>query len=59
MALNVVSKVNTRLKFLYRKKKFLQSQLRRLLRNALIQPDFDYACSVWYPNLNKIFRTKS
>ena len=38
MALNLVSKINTRLKFLYRKGKFLSPQLRRLLCNALIQP---------------------
>ena len=58
IALNVVSKINTRLKFLYRKNKILSLQLRRLLCNALIQPHFDYACSVWYPNLNKKFKTK-
>ena len=58
MALNVISKLNTRLKFLYRKNKFLSPQLRRLLCNALIQPHFDYACSVWYPSLNKKFKTK-
>ena len=58
MALTIVSKINTRLKFLYRKNKFLSPQLRRLLCNALIQPHFDYACSVWYPNLNKKFKTK-
>ena len=51
MALNVVSKINTCLKFLYQKSKFLSPQLRRLLFNALIQPHFDYVCSVWYPNL--------
>ena len=60
MALNIVSKINTCLKFLYQKKKnkFLSPQLRRLLCNALIQPHFDYACSVWHPNLNKKFKTK-
>ena len=58
MALNVVSKINTRLNFLYRKNKLLSPQLRRLLCNALIQPHFDYACSVWYPNLNKKIKTK-
>ena len=26
--------------------------------NALVQPQFDYACSVGYPNLNKKFKTK-
>ena len=51
MALTVVSKINTCLKFLYQKSKFLSPQLRRLLFNALIQPHFDYVCSVWYPNL--------
>ena len=52
MALNVASKINTLLN------KFLSPQLRRLLCNALIQPHFDYACSVWYPNLNKKIKTK-
>ena len=60
MALNVVSKINICLKIPYRKEKFLSPQLRRLLCNALIQPHFNYACSVWYhnPNLNKKFNTK-
>ena len=58
MALNVVSKINTRLKFLYRKDTFLSPQLRRLLCNALIQPHFDYSCSVWYPNLKKKIQNK-
>ena len=58
MALNVVSKINTRQKSLYRKNRFLSPQLRRLLCNAFIQPHFDYACSVCYPNLNKKFKTK-
>ena len=52
MALNVASKINTLLN------KFLSPQLRRLLCNALIQPHFDYACSVWYPNFNKKVKTK-
>ena len=50
MALHV--KVNARLKFLYRRRKFLTNPLRRLLCNAMIQPFFDYASSVWYPNIN-------
>ena len=35
------------------KKKFLTYSLHRLLCNALIQPHYDYACSAWYPSLNK------
>ena len=53
MASKVLGKINGRLKFLYRKQHFLNSSLRRLLANALIQPHFDYACSAWYANLNK------
>ena len=57
MALNVVSKINIRLKFLHQKDKFLSPQLNRLLCNVLMQHHFDYAWSVWYPNLNKRFKT--
>lgn len=58
MALNVLSKINSRLKFLYRKNRYLTLPLRRLLCNALIQPHFDYACSAWYPNLSKNLKKK-
>ena len=53
MAAKVLNTVNNRLKFPYRKQKFLSLSLRRLLCNALIQPHFDYACAAWYPLLNK------
>ena len=53
MAAKVLNTVNNRLKFVYRKQKFLSLSLRRLLCNALIQPHFDYACAAWYPLLNK------
>ena len=58
MALQVIKKINTRLRFLYRKNRFLSQPLRRLLCNAIIQPHFDYACSAWYPNLNKSLKKK-
>ena len=38
MALNVIDKVNSRLKFLHRQNRFLTPPLRRLLCNSLIQP---------------------
>ena len=41
MALNVINKINGKLKLLYRKNKFLSPELRRMLCNALIQPHFD------------------
>ena len=53
MALRVIEKFNTWLKFLYQKNPILDVPLRRLLCNALIQPQFDYACTVWYLNLSK------
>ena len=53
MATRTLGKINGRLKFLYRKQTFLDSSLRRLLANALIQPHFDFACSAWLPMLNK------
>ena len=46
------------LEFLYRKNRYLTSYLKQLLRNALIEPHFNYACSAWYPNLNKKFKSK-
>ena len=53
MALHVLSKINSRLRFLYRKKWFLNKPLRILLCDAMIQPFFDYGCSAWYPSLRK------
>ena len=53
MALRVTEKINSRLKFLYRKDRFLDVPLRRLLWNDLIQPHFDYACTAWYQQLTK------
>ena len=41
MALNVIDKVNSPLKFLHRRNRFLTPPLSRLLCNALIQPLFD------------------
>ena len=51
MALKVMNKINGKLKFHYRNS-FLTPGLRRVLRNALVQPHLDYAFSLRYPNLN-------
>ena len=58
MALKVIQKINMKLRFLYRKNKFLTPLLRRMLCNAIIQPHFDYACLVWYSNLTKALKNK-
>ena len=56
MAMQDCTKVTSKLKFLYRKNRFLSKDLRRFLCNALIQSHFDYACAPWYPNSNKIYK---
>lgn len=58
MALHVINKINGKIKFLYRQSSFLNKDLRRLLCNSLIQPHFDYASTVWYPNLTKVLKKK-
>ena len=50
MATRTLSKINGRLRLLYRKQNFLDFSLRRLHANALIQPHSDHA---WFPMLNK------
>ena len=60
MALKVISKINSRFKFLHRQNKFLPPALRRLLCHADVQPHFDYASSVSYPkNQNNIRVTQN
>ena len=58
MVLYVLSKLNSKLKFLYRKNRFLTPLLRKLLCNALIQPHFDFACNAWFPSLNQNLKNK-
>ena len=59
MCLKVIEKINTKLRFLYRKNKFLTPTLRRMLCNAIIQPHFDYACLTWYSGLTKVLKNKT
>ena len=53
MALHVLHKINSRLRFLYRQNRFLNKLLQRLLCNTMILPFFDYTCPAWYPSLRK------
>ena len=53
LLLKVINKINEKLEFLYRKNRYLTKELSRMLCNALIQSNFDYACQVCYPNLNE------
>ena len=49
----ISKKVNSRLRFLYRYKDYLNTESRKTLCTALIQCHFDYSCSSWYPGINK------
>ena len=53
MDLKVINKINSRRKFLYTKNRYLTPHLK-----GIIQPHVDCACSAWYPNLNKKFKSK-
>ena len=59
MALNVLSKINGKLKFICRKNRYLTKDLHRMYCNALIQLHFDYACPVWSHNLNEKTKMKN
>ena len=59
VALNVVNKINNKLRFLDHKNSFLMPALRCLICNALIQPHFDHACSAWYQILTKKWKQNS
>ena len=50
MESSVIQKANARLKFLYRKRKFLN------LTTIKILCHFDYACSFWCPGLSKVLK---
>ena len=56
MALKVLEKINSKLKFFYRQSRYLTPVYNRLLCNALIQPHFDYGCSSWFPLFEKILK---
>ena len=58
MVKNISKKVSSKLSFLYRKQRYLDKDVRRLLCNAIIQHHYDYACSSWYPLLTKTLRKR-
>ena len=57
MAINVINKINPRLKFLYRQNRFVYEPLRRLLCNAINLCNASFLGNAWYPNVNKKLKT--
>ena len=59
MVLKVINKINSRLKFLHGKNKFLTPALRRLLCNGNVLIHVDYASSTWCPKLTQEMKRKA
>ena len=57
MVKSIIQNANARLKFLYRKQKFLNLHTKKLLVMSLIQGLFDYA-SFWYLGLSQLLRNR-
>jgi len=55
---SILSKVNSRIKFLYRQQSFLNKSLRKTLCNSLIQCHLDYASSSWFCCLTQTLKKK-
>jgi len=53
MCNSAIKKINNTIKFLYRKKSFLDRDLRKMLVMSLVQPRYDYACLFWYRSVGK------
>ena len=58
MGTTVISKVNSGLKFMYRRCSSLKLKERKLLCSALLQSRFDYGFNVYYRKLDKQLRNK-
>ena len=58
VALKVINRINGKLKFFYRRNRYLTKELGRMLCNVLIQSHFNYACPARYPNLNEKTKKK-
>ena len=55
---SVIKKVNSGLKFLYRKSAFLGKRERKLICSAFFQSKFDYACNMWYRSISQYIQKK-
>lgn len=58
MATQVLEKVHKKTKFLARKSKYLDISTLKTLAVALVQSNFDYACTSWYSNISKRLKNR-
>ena len=53
-----LSKIQNKIKFLYRNTKGFDTQTKKLIVSALVQCHFDYGASFWYSGLTKLYKSK-
>ena len=53
-----ISKISSRISFLYRNAHLLSQRCRQTFCSALIQPYFDYCCSSWYSGINAKYKAR-
>ena len=58
IAQKIISRANSRLKFMYRHKSCLSQKVRKILCTALISSHFDYYCCSWYSSLSLKYKKK-
>ena len=51
--IKIINEINGKLKFLYRKNRFLSPEVLRMFFSALVQPHLDYGSPAWYTNLTE------
>ena len=56
---SIIKKVNSRLRFMYRKANCLSAETRKTLSMALIQCHFDYSCSSWYAGITRALKNQT
>ena len=58
MALSIIQKANARLKFLFKKRKYLTFVTKKVPVIFLMQCHCDYACSFWFAGLSQSLRNR-
>ena len=53
IVLNIVKKVNSRLKFLYRQANYFNQNVKKMICSALVLCLFDFSISAWYGGISK------
>ena len=58
IVLNILKKVHSRLRFLYRQANYFNAKVKKTICSALVLCLFDYSISSWYGGISKYYATK-